>query len=145
MWKREDLYQGPYLSEAPDVIGLEHDGYLFLNWVPATGAIVENGVEKFFSAFHRLNGILIARGPGVAPGATVNEARLIDVTPTVLALLHVPIPDNMDGRPLEGLFVPGWTASHRPGTQPAVAVARQASDGRSRTLESQLRSVGYIR
>jgi len=43
---------------------------------------------------------LIAAGAGIVPGATVADARLIDVAPTVAALLGIPAPGHGLGRTL---------------------------------------------
>jgi type I phosphodiesterase/nucleotide pyrophosphatase len=43
---------------------------------------------------------LFASGPGVAPGARVSTARVIDVAPTLAALLGVPSPAQAQGRTL---------------------------------------------
>jgi arylsulfatase A-like enzyme len=41
-----------------------------------------------------------AIGRGVAPGARLGTVRAVDVAPTVLALLGLPIPEWMEGRPV---------------------------------------------
>jgi predicted AlkP superfamily phosphohydrolase/phosphomutase len=52
---------------------------------------------------HRPDGILIGCGPGVERGQRV-RANIVDCAPTVLALLGQPIPDDMQGQPIDGLF-----------------------------------------
>src|SRR6185295_3547462 len=49
--------------------------------------------------WHRLHGILVAAGPGITPGV-VRDANVLDVAPTLLALLGLPVPRDMPGRPL---------------------------------------------
>jgi hypothetical protein len=49
---------------------------------------------------HRYNGIFLMHGRGVVPGDW-GQASLMDVAPTVLHLLGVPVPDDMDGRVLQ--------------------------------------------
>jgi len=44
--------------------------------------------------------IFMAIGHGVAPGFQVGDVRTRDVAPTVLALLGLPIPETMEGRPI---------------------------------------------
>ena len=51
-----------------------------------------------------LNVPLIAAGAGIRPGATANDARLIDVAPTVAALLALPAPGHGLGRTLTELL-----------------------------------------
>ena len=53
-----------------------------------------------------MGALFIAAGRGVQPGATLGEVRVIDVAPTVLALLGAPVPEWMEGRRLPELAVP---------------------------------------
>lgn len=53
-----------------------------------------------------MSGIFVAFGAGVRRGAQLGPVRAIDVAPTLLALLGVPAPDWMEGRPLLGAAVP---------------------------------------
>ena len=55
---------------------------------------------------HRMEGILIAAGPAFRAGASPRQADLLDIAPTVLHLLGVPVPDDMDGRVLTELLEP---------------------------------------
>ena len=50
-------------------------------------------------SWHRPYGVVVAAGPGVQSGETLSGVSLVDVTPTILTLLGLPIGDDMDGRP----------------------------------------------
>lgn len=58
------------------------------------------------SGDHTVESRLWAVGPGVEPGTRLTEANVLDIAPTVLALLDVPEPDGLDGRALAGIAVP---------------------------------------
>jgi len=47
---------------------------------------------------------LVLAGAGIVPGAAARDARLIDVAPTVAALLGVPAPGHAEGRTLVSLL-----------------------------------------
>lgn len=52
---------------------------------------------------------LVLRGPGIAPQRVEEPVSLVDLAPTLLDLLDVPIPDSFDGEPIargEGGFAP---------------------------------------
>lgn len=51
---------------------------------------------------HRPEGIVSLMAPGISEGRSL-DGNLRDVAPTVLALLGLPIPDHIQGRPLAGL------------------------------------------
>ena len=48
---------------------------------------------------HRPQGVCLMRGPRVRRGFTLEGASLVDVAPTVLTLLGLPLGADMDGRP----------------------------------------------
>jgi arylsulfatase A-like enzyme len=48
--------------------------------------------------FAEQNPLLLFRGPGFKPGATVDAAETIDVVPTLLRLVNVPPATSMDGK-----------------------------------------------
>ncbi|MGJ3253842.1 MAG: alkaline phosphatase family protein [Elainellaceae cyanobacterium] len=49
---------------------------------------------------HRGRGFLIATGPGIEPQSTLPEKHAVDLAPTILHLMGVPIPDYFDGTPI---------------------------------------------
>jgi len=68
---------------------------------------------------------LVLAGRGIVPGATARDAQLIDVAPTVAALLGIPAPRHAEGRALVELLQ----------LSPEEAARRTASDAaRSRVL-----------
>ncbi len=97
---------------------------------------------------HETDGILIAAGPHLLAGATVDGASVLDVAPTVLHYLGLPVGKDMDGRVLTELFTPEFVAAnptryvstHEDGAAPAVAPTEDydASDN----LDA-LRALGY--
>ncbi len=57
--------------------------------------------------WHRNFGIACVHGPGIRHGAPLYGAGLLDITPTILTLLGLPVGQDMDGRPwLEVLASP---------------------------------------
>ena len=50
-----------------------------------------------------MGALLIAAGPGIAPGSRLGAVRALDVAPTLLAWLGIPPPEWMQGRPIAGL------------------------------------------
>ncbi len=56
------------------------------------------------SEWHTEEGILLMRGPGIKKGALLTGARPVDVAPTVLHLLGLPVARDMDGQVLVDAF-----------------------------------------
>jgi predicted AlkP superfamily phosphohydrolase/phosphomutase len=98
--KREDVMSGPYLEYAPDIVTSMPVGVPACHLEPREIFSVNKGA----TGSHTDWGVLIATGKGIQPGARVSGARLMDVTPTALYALGVPINEDMDGRPLLDLY-----------------------------------------
>ena len=68
---------------------------------------------------HEMNNVLIARGPGFKQAARVKSPTgNVDIAPTALGLLGLPVPDDVDGRVLMEALVGGpdsveWTSTTR--------------------------------
>ena len=55
------------------------------------------------SGDHTVESRLWAMGPGIAPGTRLEGGNVLDIAPTVLALLGVPEPEGLDGKALAGV------------------------------------------
>ena len=53
---------------------------------------------------HHLDGVVLFWGSTVAEIDSLEQARIVDIAPTVLFALGVPVPRNMDGVTLQGIF-----------------------------------------
>lgn len=99
VYRKEELYVGPLLDKFPDLIILPKPGYVTFEECEF-GAYSLLTPAKAVSGSHRLKGIILMKGPEIKSGLKIENARIIDVAPTVLYLFGVPIPSYMDGRPL---------------------------------------------
>lgn len=50
---------------------------------------------------HKPRGFCFAKGQGFSPGSTIPTRRAVDMTPTILQAMGAPIPDYVDGSPIE--------------------------------------------
>jgi predicted AlkP superfamily phosphohydrolase/phosphomutase len=116
---------------------------------PAVGAESVDVPEYLhLSGAHRIDGIVIANGPGIKKGATVEGATIYDIAPTILYALGLPTGKDMDGRVLTDIFehpretietVETWdTAPIKAEAEPELPAAMEKE-----TLE-HLKSLGYI-
>jgi predicted AlkP superfamily phosphohydrolase/phosphomutase len=98
--RRDQLFSGAAIQRAPDIaIFMKDETYVPLGTAdfPAN-AVAEKAIGN--TGDHRYNGILLMHGRGILPGDW-GQANLMDITPTVLHLLGIPVPDDMDGRVLQ--------------------------------------------
>ena len=122
IFRREDIYSGRMVEKAPDVVFQETPRYFVTRGVPDSLGLpaFQDIWTTSFSAHHRPQGILALRGPGIQKrtagdlrerlvrGGDFDQAHIMDVTPTLLALLCEPLPDAMDGRVLEEAVTSGY-------------------------------------
>jgi predicted AlkP superfamily phosphohydrolase/phosphomutase len=159
VYRREEIYQGPALDLAPDVIGLIDGPYhvAAVDWRGGTDgrsrgakAIVQKVGEGLLfvsdtSGQHRMDGILAAAGAGITPDAQfTRQPQLIDLAPTILRLLGEPVPEDMDGRVLDEMVA----GTPEVEFAPASAVQEPPLDGYSpdeaRAIEGRLAGLGYL-
>lgn len=142
--KAEEEYQGLYLTKAPDLIAIPAKDY----WITRGDESRDYsdppvGLPTFtFSAWHRLNGMLIVTGPGVRRGVEISGAHLTDIVPTVLYAAGTGIPKDLDGKVLDDLFTPDFLAGH---PKRAFEGAVELPEGLPKDVEENLRSLPYVR
>jgi tetratricopeptide (TPR) repeat protein len=61
---------------------------------------------------HEPEGIFLAAGPHIRRGARVEDASVLDLTPTVLHYLGLPPAKDMDGKVLTAIFEPEFESEH---------------------------------
>jgi predicted AlkP superfamily phosphohydrolase/phosphomutase len=99
------------------------------------------------SGFHRPDGVFIAHGPSIRVGSQLNQARIIDLAPTILHLLGVPVPEDMDGVVLEDVLTTAFHRAHPQKYQKPLQYdglgAQQKAEEQSE-VEERLRALGYL-
>jgi predicted AlkP superfamily phosphohydrolase/phosphomutase len=145
---KEEIYSGREAQFAPDLIfvarkyaylGRHHFGYLKMI----------RSADHMPVGFHRTNGIFIARGSMIQGGKHIQGANIADIAPTVLYALGLPVPDDMDGKVLEGALREEILRD-RP-VEYVQAELEQEEKGEeiysaeeSEKIKERLRSLGYI-
>ena len=123
VYRRNEIFQGPFSREGADLIldwwsedSLFSTQPSFPEDTGKPALIIREhrpSVTSEWGGTHRLNGILIARGSDFKSGAEIANARLIDIAPTLLHLLGVPVPEDMDGKVLTSAFQPEFLSRAR--------------------------------
>jgi predicted AlkP superfamily phosphohydrolase/phosphomutase len=148
VYKREEVYSGPYLPQMADILILPKD----LSYQAA-------GLSEFMSntimapsfgytGGHRMQGLCMLRGDCIRPKSELKGARIIDLAPTILYLMGVPIPADMDGMVLKGVLEPEFLAKHP--IQMAESEVTIEDDGsgfseeEAEMIAERLRSLGYV-
>lgn len=155
----QDLYEGPYTDLGPDVVGVKDSRYhvVTADWQDGDEIVVSLGDKMHFvsdqSGQHELDGVLMASGPGIAPANTLENARLLDMAPTILYALGEAIPRVMDGKVLLDLYAPAHVAAHPPrfsddagpdAGAPTMPSGPGYSDEEEEAVREHLAGLGYL-
>jgi predicted AlkP superfamily phosphohydrolase/phosphomutase len=109
VWRRDELYKGPAVAYAPDLIVDWHEAaYMPNDRDQGEPDLFAPRYRQYMSwptsGSHRLDGVLIAAGPNIQRGTRVQGARVIDMMPTWLKMLNQPIPRDLEGAPIYSLI-----------------------------------------
>jgi len=105
---------------------------------------------------HETQGIFLAAGPQIRRGAQVQDVSVLDITPTLLHYLGVPVGRDMDGKVVESIFEAEFLESwpivhvetheeeqHRPVVSPP-SVVEQPGEAELAEQTQRLQALGYV-
>ncbi len=143
VYRREEAYSGPYVEQAADIILDLNEGIRFTSLRNPKGG-PWRAVEPRGQGTHRKQGIILIAGPGIKPGAFKTAPHIVDLAPTILGRMGIPVPTAfMDGQVLKTV-APSYTAVESEETPVTEIDAVAYTDEESRLIEEHLRSLGYI-
>jgi predicted AlkP superfamily phosphohydrolase/phosphomutase len=143
---REETAHGPYADQGAD-LHLILDGYKTIAFpLFATEGRVLTPQIRGDSGCHRLHGIFIGNGAAFVDGAAVSNARIVDLAPTILHILNVPVPEDMDGRVLLEALAPELRGKAAQVGAAATTSTAQVdfTDEEQAEVEERLRALGYL-
>jgi predicted AlkP superfamily phosphohydrolase/phosphomutase len=148
--RREELYSGPYLEQMPDIL-LVFDDKPYLVSESTTSREVFTPIGKDnVTGRHHSQGLFAAVGPHIVPGS-IPRANIVDVAPTILYALGLPIPPGMDGTVLEEIFSEEYRQAHPLRYEQPQASSREGSEKapsyseeEEEEMQRRLRSLGYM-
>ena len=117
--KREDVFPGAAMADAPDLLLVLRDfGFVSIkNKLP----VVEPRPEPVGT--HHPDGVFLAYGPGIAQGKQLGRRQIMDVGATLLYSLGLAVPSDLEGVVPENMF----TAEHK-AVHPVIIGAATRSD-----------------
>jgi predicted AlkP superfamily phosphohydrolase/phosphomutase len=139
----DQVVHGPYVYRSPDlhIVMDNHQTIAFPLF--ATDRHIVTRQIRGDSGCHRPHGILIAWGPEIKAGETVQGAHITDLAPTILHLMKLPVPDDLDGHVLTAALT-----TPRPVEYQAANATDRAAAGLSAEetaeVEERLRALGYL-
>lgn len=141
----EEIWSGEQLDNAPDILfvprGLEYFGFGEFEFGSNK---VFQALQRGISGTHRMNGIGLWWGPGIASARSDGPQQLQDLAPTIVHLLGEPVPTSMQGSVLTSFLEE---------SRPVQSIAIDAdgtsdeltfSDEEEALIEERLRGLGYV-
>lgn len=147
IYKREEIYNGPYLEEAPDIFALTNNmSYRFMSTLEK-GPLFERPEDP--RGVHRMDGVFLIKGPDIKAGRVLSGLNIIDIAPTVLYLLGKPIPDGMDGKVIKESINEDFFKTNPPEYYEEEEVSlkegiEEFSQEEEKKIEAGLRALGYM-
>ncbi|MBZ0157484.1 MAG: alkaline phosphatase family protein [Alphaproteobacteria bacterium] len=144
--KREEIFPGPAMAEAPDLLLVLRDfGFVSIkNKEP----VIERRREV--AGTHHPEGVFLACGPGIKQGEVAGRQKIVDVGAALLYSLGLEVPGDFEGRVPESLFteqylaqkpvVIGAATTARENTEEAESMSGEEKD----TIMAQLQMLGYM-
>jgi predicted AlkP superfamily phosphohydrolase/phosphomutase len=162
--RRDEIFSGPLVNRAPDLVVLAKNpefhtaGWKEFDEDPWQSSLGDAQsplrwmyqMRVPYTGNHRLDGILFFMGPGIKTRLELAGASIMDIAPTALALLGVPVPNEMDGRVLEAAMLPelrdrlnvDFTSDE--GLRPDLTPVAELSAEDEQILIARLQNLGYI-
>lgn len=146
---REEAFPGNAMAQAPDLTLTLRDGG-FISILKGDDVLKP---RPEVGGTHRPEGVFLAGGRHIRKGLTLNSRSVLDVTPTLLYAMGLPIPEDLEGEVVTEVFEPDYLESHpvRMGksTLPRdEASLFQTGDGLKESEEAQilerLKALGYF-
>ena len=154
--KKEDIYDGPYLHDAPDIViewNLNKTGYLdpqdkdvpkryksLFNRFDLTPSWTD--VVLPYNGFHRMEGIWAVKGPGIKFSEDV-KANIWDPYLEIMSSLGVPVPDDIDSEKMDI-----WKKGKRPKIIQEKDSSKDSSKDYSKededAVKKRLKEMGYL-
>jgi predicted AlkP superfamily phosphohydrolase/phosphomutase len=154
VWRREELYDGPFVDGVPDLLlepalvegyspsCLRSDGPgpAIRRLAPAEWGA---GKGSGMNGAHRRDGMMLFAGGDVPSAGRLPAADIVDVLPTLMALAGLPIPDGLDGRPIDGALA-SPAATSRDDVPPRDGPPVEYGETAAAEIAARLVALGYL-
>ncbi|HOT73107.1 MAG TPA: alkaline phosphatase family protein [Anaerohalosphaeraceae bacterium] len=109
VYRKEEIFKGAYLGQMPDLVVCPCTGYSITGAYQFEKGLFEPVRMKtdFHLGKHHRDGFYMAAGEGIQCLGS-SQASLLDMAPTLLAYLGLPVPSCMDGQVRREWFAPSF-------------------------------------
>jgi predicted AlkP superfamily phosphohydrolase/phosphomutase len=144
---RDEAFPGAAMAQAPDLM-LTLSDHSFVSVIQEEPIVLQ---RPEINGTHRPEGIVMISGPGVKSGENPVPYSILDITPSMLYCLGLPIPPELEGRVMLEAFEEPYLAAHEiiggnetAAPSSAARVGSPFSNEEEEVIWSQLRALGYV-
>lgn len=147
IFKKEEVYHGPFTDEAPDIFVVMKGGRCLMQKEIYHRELFYRSNKT--SGTHRMEGIFIIKGRGIKPALIMEGASIIDLAPTILYMLGIPVPEDMDGKVMLEAFDMEYVSDNPVSFGPPSELDVKGDEGimsmeESEKVKNSLRDLGYF-
>ncbi len=146
VYRGKEIYSPDHSNDRPDLVVVMEAGYLIYTGLERDVFCANTLRGREIKADHHRNGIFMAYGKFINSKRT--DADICDVMPTILYLMGLAIPEDVDGRILTEIVDGEFLARNKSRFEKAKQQGR--NDGNSlgdkemEELQKQLKNLGYL-
>ena len=150
IYKKEEIYSGQNINNAPDILVLPKN---MESMAIGVSEFVSNKIVEpsfTFTGGHRLEGIFIAKGKGIKSGSWIDNARIIDLAPTILYCMGLAIPEDMDGKVINSIFTEDFLRENKMNymatkeTDKKIDNREGFTEAEEDKIKKRLKDLGYV-
>jgi len=136
------------VDEAPDIlINTADNGYELSDAIIKGEFLVSKESTTF--GIHNRDGIFIAYGDIIKKGVEMPETNIVDIAPTVLYAINIPIPTYMDGKILKNIFTENFLQQYPERYKKTDLFVDKVSnevftEDESEEIKERLKGLGYF-
>jgi len=151
VYRREDVHAGEHLELMPDIFfSLDSKPYLVSDSTTTT-QVFDPIPKDYVQGRHHSQGLFAAFGSHIAAGGEVRDANIVDIVPTVLYAMNLPVPTDVDGHVLEDAFTEEYRKAHPIRYEEPVAGGAKGApptieytDEEEEAMQRRLKGLGYV-
>lgn len=149
VYRKEEAYPGARSPDLPDIIlDIGTRPYLLTERLGVPRVFQDLSSDDWCGR-HQPGGILLALGRGIRT-TSLEPHALVDIAPSILNLLGVPVPSDMDGQIMLDLFDDDFRRANSPweaeplALSPPTAASHFYSDDETSQISRRLAALGYL-
>jgi predicted AlkP superfamily phosphohydrolase/phosphomutase len=143
---KDGLFHGPFADLGPDLMVDWTENQIIeglVSEVDGRELVARADLRDDTIGAHHPDALLLAWGAGVKPGEVPAGASIMDLAPSILALLGCPVPADLDGRVLDGVLDVDVETSGSSGSEAGEPETVYTAEEEAE-VEDRLRNLGYL-